>query len=180
MNRREVFGSLTIISSHILFPGIVAGFITGCKKTEETLFFFASDQLLMVKEMIDLIIPETTTSSASQVSAHLFLDEIFGKCLPVEQQDMIKNGLNAFRNEFETASDKFTLLEKVDEEAFSGNKDYAWFIPIKQYTLVGFFTSKEGTTQASNYTPVPGDYQGEIPLEDDTLNYGLTALRYYL
>ena len=44
--------------------------------------------------------------------------------------------------------------------------------------MIGFFTSDEGETKASNYVKIPGDYKGEIPLDDHTLNFGKTFLHY--
>jgi hypothetical protein len=38
-----------------------------------------------------------------------------------------------------------------------------YFTLMKQLTLWGYFTSKEGVTQAMRYTPVPGKYEGCIP-----------------
>jgi len=38
-----------------------------------------------------------------------------------------------------------------------------YFTMMKQLTLLGFFTSKEGATQALRYIPVPGKYIGDYP-----------------
>ena len=38
-----------------------------------------------------------------------------------------------------------------------------YFMMMKQLTLLGYFTSKEGMTKAVNYQPVPGRFDGCIP-----------------
>jgi hypothetical protein len=38
-----------------------------------------------------------------------------------------------------------------------------YYMMLKQLTLLGFFTSKEGMTQAVRYMPVPGRYDGCVP-----------------
>lgn len=188
MNRRNAIQSLGLVTTHALFPSILSGFIVSCTNRKEDQneltnyepTFFSESEFETLKEVIDLIIPATQTASASEVNTHHFLDEVFAKCLTKDQQELIKEGFSAFANEFNASNDKSALLAEIDQKAFANDDDYAWFIPIKQYTLVGFFTSQEGETKASNYVPVPGDYKGDIPLDDSTLNYGLTSLRYYL
>jgi len=61
-----------------------------------------------------------------------------------------------------------TFLTALDKEA----KDYQknkkkeepthYFTQMKQLTLFGYFTSKEGATQALRYVAVPGKYEGCI------------------
>jgi len=60
--------------------------------------------------------------------------------------------------------------KKEKEEAAKGNRNYVkqhmaphYFTMMKQLTLLGFFTSKEGMTQAVRYLPVPGRYEGCVP-----------------
>ncbi len=184
MHRRTVIQSMGMIASHTLFPSILTGFVASCsqKNSESTTYqptFFSEPEFEILKEMIDLIIPETKTKSASNVGTHKFLDEVFTKCLTSEQKQIIDTGFKSFIKNF-GGDNKLSILESLDKKAFSGDSDSAWFVPIKQYTLIGFFTSEEGTTKASNYVPVPGEYRGDIPLDDQTLNYGLTGLRYYI
>lgn len=68
-------------------------------------------------------------------------------------------------NDFNGAEDK-----KEKEEAGKGNRNYVkqhmaphYFTMMKQLTLLGFFTSKEGMTKAVRYMPVPGYYKGDVP-----------------
>ena len=42
------------------------------------------------------------------------------------------------------------------------NPDY-YFTQMKQLTLLGYFNSKEGATQALRYVAVPGKYDGNFP-----------------
>ncbi len=185
MNRREVIRSFGLITTHSLFPSILSGFAASCK-TESAGSpayapqFFSASELEVLKEVIDIIIPATQTAAASEVLTHQFIDEVFAKCLAPQQQSFIREGFAAFTTEFNSSENKQQLLVDIDAKAFTYSGSYTWFIPIKQYTLIGFFTSKEGTTKASNYVAVPGDYKGDIPLTPATLNYGMTTQHYYL
>lgn len=68
-------------------------------------------------------------------------------------------------NPFDDAENK-----KEKDEAAKGNRNYVkqhmaphYFTMMKQLTLLGFFTSKEGMTQAMRHMPVPGRYEGCVP-----------------
>lgn len=74
--------------------------------------------------------------------------------------------------EFQKKVSEFNAKEakKEQEETAKGNMKYVkqhmaphYFTIMKQLTLLGFFTSKEGMTQAVRYLPVPGRYEGCVP-----------------
>ena len=59
--------------------------------------------------------------------------------------------------------------EKENTERKKGNLAYTkekmsahYFTMMKQLTIMGYFTSKEGRTGATRYEPVPGKYIGEV------------------
>jgi len=43
------------------------------------------------------------------------------------------------------------------------SEPWHYFTPFKQLTLLGFFTSREGATEALRYIAVPGRYDGDFP-----------------
>ena len=44
----------------------------------------------------------------------------------------------------------------------------AFFIGIRQWTLVGYFTSEAGMTQALRYDPIPGQIEPCVEVNGDT------------
>ena len=44
---------------------------------------------------------------------------------------------------------------------------------IKELTLLGYFTSEAGATQALRYLPVPGGYKGSVPLGKNERSWAL-------
>jgi hypothetical protein len=183
MNRRQVIQSLGLISSHAVFPSLLSSFLASCQTKEHsdyTLEFFTDDEMKTIIETIDVIIPATKTKSASQTGAHKFLDQVFSKCLSAAQQHLIKEGVALLSKELASTDDKQKYFTELDKKAYSNDVSSAYFKTIKQYTLIGFFTSQEGTTKASNYVKVPEAYKGEIPADENTLNYGKTNLHYYI
>ncbi|MDH3650116.1 MAG: gluconate 2-dehydrogenase subunit 3 family protein [Saprospiraceae bacterium] len=185
MTRREAIESLGLVSTHVLFPSVLLGFVSGCQDPNKTIddhapAFFNPEEFEIIRQIVDIILPSTKSKSASEVFTHHFLDEVFSKCMDVEQQALIRDGMATLVPAFLSSDDQNSLLEEVDQKAYGNDEAYAYFRVIKQYTLVGFFTSQEGMTRASNFVKFPGDYKGEIISEKQTLSYGKTNLRYYL
>ena len=181
MNRRELLKVVGMASTHALFPSVLSGLLSGKAQTEKELKFFNDKEFEVLTEMIDLIIPESSSSSsASATNTQYFIDEVLAVCISKQQQTSIKKGMAGFMEVFQQSSDKKLTLTELDRKAYRYETSALWFIAIKQFTLIGFFTSMEGETKASNYVPVPGEYQGDIHADNKTLNYGETSLRFYI
>ena len=179
MDRRKVIQSMGLIATHAMFPSLLSTF-TGCGKADRKnakLQFFNKKEWETLLPILDEMIPETDTPSASEVGTQFFLDEVFAHCLNHDQQQLIHEGFQMF---FTQKRPLIEMVKEGDRKAFDNDEAWAWLRVIKQYALIGFFTSEAGTTQASNYVKFPGDYRGETALDDTTLNYGKTSLRYYL
>jgi hypothetical protein len=172
---------MALLTGHAMFPSVLSSFLTGCTNKDMSRYipaFFTKEELTSITEIIDIIIPATGTKSASQVNTHVFLDQVFSQCLTKEEQTSLKEGLKKLMQGFGDAKDKQQYIIDVDKKAFDKDESTAYFKTLKQYTMIGFFTSQEGETKASNYVKVPDGYKGEIALDDKTLNYGKTSLHY--
>jgi hypothetical protein len=183
MNRRQVLQSLGLLTAHSLFPTVLTTFVSSCNnpdKKQQLLEFLTNEELGTVIETIDIILPTTKTKSASQVNTHLFLDQVFAKCMTHEQQAIMRTGIASLAKGLSSASDKLKYLEEIDKKAYEDHEDAAYFKAIKQYAMIGFFTSQEGTTKAANYVKIPTEFKGDIPADPGTLNYGKTSLQFYL
>jgi hypothetical protein len=70
-----------------------------------------------------------------------------------------------------TPQQRHDLLVKLDGEQkqFMQTKKKEdpkpYFRMMKELTLLGYFTSEIGCTQARRYVPVPGKYEGCIPYQ---------------
>jgi hypothetical protein len=65
--------------------------------------------------------------------------------------------------------------DNVDKEVVSSKKMKGtpfWRL-MKELTLFGYFTSEQGATQALDYVPIPGRYEGCIPLKPGQKAYAL-------
>jgi len=181
MNRRQLIQSLAVVSGHAMFPAVLSSFLTGCTNKDMSDYkpvFFTDSEYKSIISIIDIIIPATKTKSASQVNTQVFLDQVFDQCMTAEQQSVIKEGLKQMIPGFEAAPDKLQFIVSLDKKSYDNDEGAAYFKTIKQYTMIGFFTSQEGTTKASNYVKIPEAYKSEIKADASTLNYGKTFLHY--
>lgn len=183
MIRRDVIKSLGLVSAHAMFPSVLASFLESCKSPEtqaRAFKFLTKEDETFVTEAIDIIIPATKTKSASQTGVQFFLDDVFGICLNEDQKALLTTGLRTVRDTWSNATDKKGTLTQLDQKAFSGDESAAWFKLFKQFTMIGFFTSQEGTTRAGDYQKIPDRFIGEVPADSNTLAHSNTTLRYYL
>jgi len=172
---------MALLTGHAIFPSALSSFLTGCANKDMSGYtptFFSKEEYKTITEIIDIIIPATATKSASQVNTQVFLDQVFSQCLAKEEQTTLKKGLKRLLQGFTDAKDKQQYIIDVDKKAFDKDESLAYFKTLKQYTMIGFFTSQEGETKASNYVKIPEEYKSETVLDDKTLNYGKTWLHY--
>ena len=95
----------------------------------------------------------------------------FIKLSPQQRHDLLVE-LDKEAKDYQKKVDDFNKNEEAKErdETARGNLKYVrqhmspnYFFMMKQLTMLGYFTSKVGMTQALRYEPVPGRYEGCVP-----------------
>ena len=107
----------------------------------------------------------------------------FMECSPEERQEFLVTLDKEARDHQKKKSDFDKQQQEIQqkEQTDKGEKDPVkeempthYFTMMKQLTLWGFFTSKEGMMQALRYVPVPGKYEGCIDYKKgDKIQVGL-------
>jgi len=185
MNRRYLLKGMGAIVLYSSFPTILSEFLTSCKTKDKELRagFFSDDEFHLVEGITDVLLPATSTPGALDARVPFFLDVVVKNCLTMEDQQLIKKGLQQMsKNEkFSSlsAAEKLNTIKKFDEAAFKDNSDKAWFRILKKLSLIGYFTSQEGMTKALNYVKVPGDYKACIPYKQGEKALAKTFLMYW-
>lgn len=126
-------------------------------------------QTALLAELADVIIPDTDTPGAKAAGAHEFIIRVIRNCHPIEEQETFYAGLAKIDETSEAAHGKvFVDLDedqKIAIVADAVKTNGAFFRQLKSYTAVGYFTSEFGATQALEYLPVPGKFEGDIPYQ---------------
>lgn len=181
MNRRDALSRVAL-----LLGGTVIGaefFLSGCNTSDKKIgqsVDFTADDIAYLDEVAETIIPATDTPGAKAAKVGTFMTVMVKDCYGEKDQKIFLDGMNtlneASKKKFNgngfmkiTPEQRKELLTGLDNEQkeYMKNKkkdDGAhYFTQMKQLTLLGYFTSEPGATQALRYVAVPGRYDACIP-----------------
>ena len=181
MNRRDALSRVALIMG-----GTVIGtnlFLEGCKPADKkapgAVTDFTPDDIAYLDEIAETIIPATDTPGAKAAKVGAFMTVMVKDCYEEKQQQTFRDGLDKindaskkkFDNAFMTITpqQRHDLLVTIDNEQKDYNKKKKkddpehYFRLMKELTLLGYFTSEPGCTQALRYVETPGKYEGCIP-----------------
>lgn len=195
MNRREAVRSVAFMMAGALSATTIGVFLEGCNPTsdEKRSGLFTAEEGEMITEIADIIIPTTKTPGAKAAGVGPWIAMMLKDCYPKEAQDAFVKGLKDLddhaKKEFGSGFLKISLKEreelvgKLREEAIvtqkaereQAAKDKTpkeeikpipnFFAISRDLTLLGYFTSEVGATQAYEYVEIPGRYDGDVPLK---------------
>jgi glucoside 3-dehydrogenase (cytochrome c) hitch-hiker subunit len=161
MNRRHALMGLSAIAGHALFPDVLAAFAASLASGAQDgwpVQVVNDSQSRILTEAVDTILPQTSTPGAKAARVHVFVDLALAKCAsPADQKKMLA-ALDALGPAFVTAAPaaRQKALEAMDKDAFA---------MLKELTVLGYFSSEIGATQALAYDKVPGGYWGCLDLK---------------
>lgn len=191
MDRREALKNVAFLMGGILSASTLSIIAEGCnpvsKKTEGALF--DENQQKTIDEIAEIIIPQTDTPGAKAAGVGSFIAMMIQECYPEEVQKSFVEGLNEVEKRSKdklkksfidaSADEKKQLIEEIAEETRQKKKQDKekkgageaveegpyFFQLIRELTLLGYFTSEPGATQALAYVAIPGRYDGCVPMK---------------
>jgi hypothetical protein len=192
MNRRELLKMVAAATGGVVIGGEF--FLAGCKNPDagvgESATFGESD-IAFLDEVAETIFPKTSTPGAKDAKVGQYMSVMVTDCYEAKDQQAFRDGMKKIneacdkmhKHGFMKASpeQRKELLVSLDKERAEYQKTKKkedpnhYFQAFKQLTIMGYFTSKEGREGATNYQPVPGKYQGDIPYKKgDKVQTGLS------
>jgi len=166
MNRREAVQRLTLLVGGVLSPPVIAGVMGQVLNTGASVATSAEQEALII-ELADVIIPTTDTPGAKAAGADKFIIRVMRDCFVKEDQDKFYAGLTKLDADSKTKYGKgfisLNAAEKNEMVKQTITSDKAFFLRMKELTTVGYFTSEIGATQALEYLPIPGKFDGSAP-----------------
>ena len=122
-------------------------------------------------------LPKTETPSASEVGVPEYIDDIVGHFWSKEDQESFREGMKKINDHskelysirFQELSEEHQniLMDKlVDEAKNHSGKSRPFFLQLKALTYSGYFSSEMIGEHVMAYDPVPGEYIGDLPLND--------------
>ncbi len=166
MTRRD---AVRITSTGFLLGPLLAGKTFAQKASAPPTPIHVNGETALLAELVEVIIPATDTPGAKAAGVHEFVLRVLRDCYPPEEQRQFEETLRLLRDESRsTLSEDFVRLTHADQATFL--KSFAvshreFFKTLKHLTVLGYFNSEIGATQALAYMPVPGRFDGSAPLE---------------
>lgn len=181
MNRREALKSVAL-----MMGGTVIGaqaFLSSCQSEQENVVkindLFTDKDVILMNEIGETIIPTTDTPGAKAADVGSLIALLVLDCYTPEDQKVFKDGLATVQKDFEKQynhsfiegkpEEKHAFLSKLNNELEpyrnSKKKDDPehYFRMLKELTLLSYFSSEIGSTQALRYIETPGRYEACIP-----------------
>ena len=142
--------------------------------------FFNDNEYAAIRDICDVLLPETDTPGAVSLGVPQFFDHMVGKVFPIEARDNFKldfNKLLAFLNKTAdggafanlSAEAKKELLTKLDRKWFSDDSqsdEKAAYLGVRGQAVSYYLSTEYVGTEILNYLPIPGDYKPCITLEE--------------
>ncbi|MCB0639428.1 MAG: gluconate 2-dehydrogenase subunit 3 family protein [Lewinella sp.] len=156
--------------------------------------FFTNEEYATIAEMAETMLPPTKTPGAKELGVPQFIDLMMTDYSKPEDQERWRAGLQGYMQAAEEnkgkaftrlgADDKLAYLNEVDAaakteaEALDGTPPelddegmpidrYPFFLRFKSAAVGAYFSSEKIGTEVLAYDPVPGQYSGCMPLEDN-------------
>src|SRR5690606_29068761 len=142
---------------------------------------FTAEDVALLDELAETILPETDTPGAKAAAVGPFVAMMVTDCYDDEDQAVFREGLATVDGRCRdlhgvgfleaTPGQRLALVETLDAEqarymnGLRRGGPAHWFRMMKELTLLGYFTSEIGYTQAMRYVETPGRYDPCVPWE---------------
>lgn len=179
MNRREAVQHISL-----LLGGTILGasaFISGCKSSGAKDIAFTAENVSFLDEVAETILPATKTPGAKAAKCGELMKIMVTDCYEEKDQKTFLEGIDKLKERSEKEFNKdflelspeqrHDLLVKLDAEQKEYTKNRKaddpphYFRLMKELTLLGYFTSEIGCTQARRYVETPGRWDPCIPYQ---------------
>lgn len=131
-------------------------------------------QATIAGAVADRILPRTDTPGAADVGVPAFIDLLYGEFMTPAERQMLTDGLaevEAAARSTQGASFGSLTAERQDDvlrgiARAEDGREQGFFRLIRSVTILGYFTSEEVGRNVLHYDPVPGRYDGCIPIDE--------------
>lgn len=177
VSRRDAIKQLALACGLVLsansLSALAAAFSQPTDLTRSKKTLLNIDQLALLRELGEIIIPTTDTPGAIAAGVHDFINHYIVYCAsPAEQQGLIAglkriddSAKNHFSKPFLSASkqQQIALLTNMEKatDGFTAD-DRKFFKQLKALVTFGYYTSEIGATQELAYLAIPGGYKGNF------------------
>ncbi len=187
MKRRDAIKNTALLMGYAVSASAIAGLMSGCQTDTKTPAdrwkskTMSDIQFNTLREAAERILPATEgIVGAKDVKVERFVDEMLDGAYKPAEIASFKKGLDdleaaaqaTYNNTFAKLKpvEMDALITKIGEAAMpfkdEENEVEPFFFALKEITLLGFFASEKVGEEVLNYLPIPGGYQGDVPMSE--------------
>ncbi len=167
ISRREAIQHLTLLVGAALSLPVQAA-LRG-ERLHADPIRFSPEQQSLIADLAEVIMPTTNTPGAKAAGVGDFIEHVIRYCTAPKQQEAFRQGLAQTdalsQATFGKAFAQLDSPQRTDLVGKLTQSDKPFFLMMKELTMVGYFTSEIGATQALDYVAIPGRFQGDISLK---------------
>ena len=182
LNRREAFKRTALAMGYTISAPTVTLLFNSCDSKSTPLaptVFLSKTEARLVDQMSECILPKTDTPGVQEVQVFKFVDLMLKQVFDEEEQAEFNEDLESFDEICQQEQGKsFADCSKEQQNEFMqswidarvkdpGDSQATDFLKqFKKLTLLAYFTSEQIGENVLGYNPIPGNYDGCIPLEE--------------
>jgi hypothetical protein len=175
MDRREALKISTAILAYSMSASATAALISSCAADtapDWSPSFLNDDQVELLAELCEIIIPSTDMPGAKDALTHRYIDMALYNNYSEEDRLKFLEGIENFdqlaNEKYELSYTACAVPEKNEiMQQIAEDKDSV-FRELRSLTVSAYVSSEVGTKQFLAYDPVPGEWNGCIDF--DTVN----------
>jgi len=176
IDRREAIRRVTALLGGVALVG-GSSLVAACERAQRGVGAagagtFSAHDVALLDEVAETILPETKTPGAKAAHVGAFMALMVTDTYEDREQQIFRAGMRQLEQASFMAANpaqRLALLERLDREQqayMDGKADDApahYFRLMKELTLLGYFTSEIGCTQAQRYRETPGRFDPCVP-----------------
>jgi hypothetical protein len=178
IDRREAIRRVTALLGGVVFVG-GSDLLTAVERaharaatSRAQVGSFTAQDIALLDEVAETILPETKTPGAKAAHVGPFMALMVTDTYDERDQTIFRDGvrkLNEASFMAATPAQRLARLEQLDREqkaymdARAAGAPPHYFRLMKELTLLGYFTSEIGCTQAMRYEETPGRFDSCVP-----------------
>ena len=175
-----MLGGAALVGQTAMIAGCATQPTGGSAAASTSNALMRQSDVTLLDDIADTILPETSTPGAKAAGVGAFIALMVTDTYYENDQQIFLAGIKSIQDlclrsygahfQIVTAAQRLALVEKLDEEQYlytqTSEEDAPahYFRMMKELTLLGYFTSEIGYTQAMRYTETPGRFDPCAPL----------------
>ncbi|GAA0879319.1 lactose 3-dehydrogenase subunit gamma LacC [Algoriphagus jejuensis] len=190
MNRRDALRKSALGLGAAVGAPTLLSLLQACAKQDRLTWtpqFLKDDQARFISSFVDFLLPKTDTPGGLDVKADIFMDLMYAKAYDEDGQKNVVEEITKFNEdcksqygavfaelseedkaacfrEHEAKSPKFP--KNVWGTSVGPSEPVGFYRGLKSIALWAYFSSEEIGKNVLSYDPIPGPFQGCIPLSD--------------